>query len=173
MLLPSAGEEACFPKNPGCWPNCCFLLSVGTFHGSLSIGSPFILLQEEGGKCSLSISCLVFCSSLHCPPVWDPKRFLVPELPLRALVWGLIPCPAPGLAPLLFGSVPGCHHCPILSARMDGGVGFWGLASWCQAFGAKASKGPRAVLPPPPVLRAGALAMRVSPHGRTAFNLKD
>lgn len=59
----------------------------------------------------------------------------------RALIWALSLCPALG-APLLFGPVPGCHHCLLRSARMDGGVGFWALASWCQAFGAKACEGP-------------------------------
>lgn len=48
---------------------------------------------------------------------------------------------------ILPGSVAG-YHCPLWPARMDAGRRLWGLAGWCQAFGAKAHKGPRYDPPP-------------------------
>lgn len=81
-----------------------------------------------------------------------------PNLPSPTLAPPPLPHPNPGAqshfclslgpdslsctrAPLLFGVIFGCHHCPLWSARIDRDGGFWRLASWFQAFGAKTCEG--------------------------------
>lgn len=159
LAVASAVEEACspFPKQ---WPNCCFSV----------LGPP----QDPCPSI-----CLVYPLALHCPfgegngegnvlshfmPPFSPSlpssqprtRTACPSS--HALLQDPSQVPdslSSTRTPVLSGSTAGCYHCPLWPARMDAGRRLWGLASWCQVYGAKACKDLGTTLLPLPVLGAG------------------
>lgn len=144
LAAASAVEEACspFPKH---WPSCCFSV----------LGPP----QDPCPSI-----CLVYPLALHCPfgeGRWDGNVLSISCLrsphPFPPLSLGPAACPSSHAllqdpsqvpdslsstrTPVLSGPAAGCYHCPLWPARMDAGRRLWGLASWCQVYGAKACKG--------------------------------
>lgn len=139
------GGGGLFPYNPRYWLNCCYLLSVGAFCGPcpwLSVcpsarGRREVLPRPSHASHSA-------CQSPNLPPPTLAPSPLPQPIPGARSHFFLSPGPdslSCTRAPLLFGVIFGCHHCPLWSARIDRDGGFWGLASWFQAFGAKTCEG--------------------------------
>lgn len=148
MLLPLAREEACSPEAPDVGQIAAFFSVLGPSMGPhlSTVRLSFSKRKERSVPCP-SHALRSACPSP--PPEPGTRSPFFPELLLQG----------PGLGPdspsytrvhaTSPWSVPGGHHCPLWSARMDGDVGFLGLVSWCQVFGAKACEGSQAVLLPP------------------------
>lgn len=101
LAVTFAAEEACsaFPRH---WPNCCFLLSVGSSPGprlSICLVYPLALHLSlwRGRREGNVLSCFTPCI-LPILPSSRPRTqpFLLPMLCSRTVVWCLILCPAPG-----------------------------------------------------------------------------
>lgn len=151
LAVTSAAEEACSATpDTGQIAAACFSVSGPPQDPGLSICLVYPLalhLSLWRGRQEVNVlppSCLAFYPSL--PSFWPRTQPF------------FFPCSAPGhsLVPdslsstrtyILPGSVAG-YHCPLWPARMDAGRRLWGLAGWCQAFGAKAHKGSRYDPPP-------------------------
>lgn len=103
MFLPSPGEEACPPETLDVGQIAVFFSVLGPSAGPRP--SALCLSSAEERREVLPahlIPCIL--PILPLPPGLGPKALSSsPSFHSRALVWGLILCPAPGFSPLLLG----------------------------------------------------------------------